>query len=162
MIPFIPDTPITVAYAVALALACGLALRFGGRAMWPLVAVMVLNWIGTRLITTLDAPSYAAGILDISSAIVLVAMPRRFRTMAVLPVAALFGLMVSSYLLNDLGLIERETMWAFADVGGYLQLLIIAGTAFRPGTALRLADDRHSPGGTDAMARAVARRLPPS
>lgn len=159
--PFIPDTPITIAYAVALAFAIALASR-GGWAAVPVIAVMAFNWIGTRLITATDAPSWTAGALDLSSAFALIVAWWQMRAMAVLPVAAIFLLMVFSYLLNDLGFIGRETMWAFADVGGYLQLIIMAGTPWRPGAARRLAAVAHGSGRTPAVARAGSRRVPHS
>lgn len=159
--PFLPDTPITIAYALALVVAIALASR-GGWAAVPVIAVMAFNWIGTRLITSTDAPAWTAGALDLTSAFALIVAWWQMRAMAVLPVAACFLLMVLSYLLNDLGFIEREPMWAFADVGGYCQLIIMAGTPWRPGAPNRLAVVAHGGGRTAAVARARSSRVPHS
>ncbi len=159
--PFLPDTPVTIAYAVALVVAIALASR-GGWSAVPVIAVMAFNWIGTRLITSTDAPAWAAGALDLASAFALIVAWWQMRAMVVLPVAACFLLMVLSYLLNDLGFIERETMWAFADVGGYCQLIIMAGTPWRPGAPNRLAAVADGSGRTPAVARAGSRRVPHS
>lgn len=159
--PFLPDTPITIAYALALVVAIALASR-GGWAAVPVIAVMAFNWIGTRLITSTDAPAWTAGALDLTSAFALIVAWWQMRAMAVLPVAACFLLMVLSYLLNDLGFIEREPMWAFADVGGYCQLIIMAGTPWRPGAPNRLASVADGGGRTAAVARARSSRVPHS
>jgi len=156
--PFLPDTPITIAYAVALALTAVVALWLDRRA-FPVLAVMVANWLATRWITWADAPSYMAGVADISSAAVLLIL-WRFRAMAVLPVAGLYAFMVIAYLANDLGLIARETMWAFADVFGYAQLLVIvAGAASGGGHAVRLETVGAGSSRGRAVVRAVASRF---
>ena len=154
--PFSPDTPITVAYAVVLFAVCGAAI-IRQRLLWPVVAVMVANWLGTRAITAYDAPALLGGLLDLSSAAILIALSR-FRAMAVLPVAALFGLMVFSYVMADFGLLERETMWAFADVGAYLQLLVIAGFAADGGSG-KLAFLGFGPRRRAVLVRAHSRRV---
>jgi hypothetical protein len=159
--PFFPDTPITIFYAVALVVAIALASR-GGWAAVPVIAVMAFNWIGTRTITATDAPAWTAGALDLSSAFALIVAWWQMRAMAVLPVAACFLLMVLSYLLNDLGFIGRETMWAFADVGAYLQLVIMAGTPWGAGPARRLAAVVTRGGRTPAVVRVDPRRVPHS
>ncbi len=159
--PFLPDTPITIAYAVALCIAAALASR-GGWAAVPVIAVMAANWLGTRLITATDAPAWTAGALDITSAFALIVAWSLARSMAVLPVAAIFLLMVVSYVLNDIGVIGRETMWAFADLFAYLQLIIMAGTPWRPGAPNRLAVVADGSGRTAAVARARSSRVPHS
>lgn len=159
--PFLPDTPVTIAYAVALVVAIALASR-GGWSAVPVIAVMAINWIGTRLITSTDAPAWTAGALDLASAFALIVAWWQMRAMVVLPVAACFLLMVFSYVLNDIGVIGRETMWAFADLGAYLQLLIMAGTPWGAGPARRLAAVVTRGGRTPAVVRAGSRRLPHS
>lgn len=157
--PFLPDTPITIAYAAALVVACVLGLR-GGAAMAPAVAVMVVNWLGTRAVTAWDLPGVAAAIVDLSSAAVLLVAWTIVRTMALLPVAAIFGLMLLSYIAFDLGFVGRETMWAFADVGGYIQLIIVAAGGLFLGGGKRLAMDHRRGGGNDSLAGPVALRIP--
>ena len=133
-LPFWPDTPITIAYAVALAVASVVALWREHRSA-PLVLFMIANWIGTRTITSQELGPYAAFFLDLSTAAAILLFSRL--TMAYVPVAAIFAFMVVSYLLNDFGVIGRETMWAFADVGGYIQLLLMAGLT-RGGSGLAI------------------------
>ena len=154
---FFPDTPITIAYAVALAVTVAFALAFDRR-VWPVCAVMVANWIGTRIVTAFDLSPYVASAVDLGSAAVLLALWRA-ATMAVLPVSALFALMVGSYVLADFNVIGRETMWAFADVGGYLQLLLVAGASIDPGAGHRLAFLGAGGRRIGDLARAVARRV---
>lgn len=155
---FLPETPLPILYALVLAAVCAFA-AVRERRLWPVVAVMALNWTGTRAITSYDAPALYGGLLDLASAIVLAALAMT-AAMAVLPVAALFGLMVGCYVLADLGFIGRETMWAWADVGAYLQLLVIAGCASSGGSG-RLARVGLGGGRVPALARAVAHRVPP-
>ena len=151
----IPYTALPILYALTL-LAVSIFAVIRDRKLWPVVTVMVLNWIGTRAITAYEVPGIAAGLLDLSSAIILACLCRT-AAMAVLPVSALFGLMVISYVAADFSLLQRETMWAFADVGAYLQLLIIAG--FAVGGPGRLAHVDFRPRRVAAVARAVSRRV---
>lgn len=153
---FLPESPLTALYAAAL----GLVAVFGALReprLWPVIAVMVGNWILTRLATAYEWPAAFEGMVDLLSAVVLVALSRT-RAMAVLPVSALFGLMVGSYVMADFGVLSRETMWAWADVGAYLQLLVIAGIAADGGSG-RLARVGHGLRGVPAVARAVAKRV---
>jgi hypothetical protein len=53
--------------------------------------------------------------------------------MVVLPVAFLFLVMIFAYSLHDAGLINRDTMWAWADLSGYIQLVIILGASIQGG-----------------------------
>jgi hypothetical protein len=162
MIPFIPDTAATIAYAVALAAALAFAM-WRDRSVWPLVAVMIGNWLATRSVSSFELPGAVQAVADLTSAALLLAV-WRFGGMAALPVAALFGLMVIFSGVHDLGLITRDTMWAWADVLGYCQLLIIAGGAARGGGRPRLAVAPDRRGRAPALAPIVARRLqgPPS
>lgn len=161
MIPFIPDTPITMAWPIALLVTSMIVLRFSP-GLWIVLAVPWLNWIATRLITMTDGPAYAAALTDIASGAALIAL-WHWRTMAVLPLAGLYALMVFSYGFNDLGWIGRETMWAFTDVAGYIQLVLLLGMSWGTGLRVRRGSvDCGRAGGDGAMARAVARRLPPS
>lgn len=158
MIPFLPDTPLTVAYAVALALTCGVVL-WRAAWLWPAIAVMVANWLATRAITHWALPSWCAFIADLISAIVLIWLWRK-RAMAVLPVAALFALMLTCYLANDLEVIGREVMWAFVDVAAYGQLVILAALGIGGGGARRRSHHGADRAGGDDLAGAVAQRLP--
>ncbi len=85
----IPFTTLPTIYALTLA-AVAVFAGIRDRHLWPVLAVMILNWIGTRAITAFDAPALAGAALDLTSAIVLVALVRA-PAMAVLPVAAIFG-----------------------------------------------------------------------
>lgn len=153
---FLPDTPFSTLYAVVAASVLLFAV-IRERGLWAVSAVMAGNWIGTRLASAYAWPGSAVGLLDILSAVVLVTLSFA-NAMAVLPVAALFGLMVVSYVAADAGLLSRATMWAFADVGAYLQLLVIAGSAVGGGSG-RLARLGYGGRRTPAVVRAVAKRV---
>lgn len=162
MIYILPMTPATIGFAVALACCLAFSLYRDRKAL-PLSVVMVSNWLATRIVTAYELPGAVQAVADLTSAALLLAV-WRFGGMAALPVAALFGLMVIFSGAHDLGLITRDTMWAWADVLGYCQLLIIAGGAVGGGGRPRLAMAPHRRGRTPALAPAVARRLqgPPS
>jgi membrane protease YdiL (CAAX protease family) len=157
VIYMLPMTPATIAYAVALAAVIALAV-WRDRRLWPVAAVMVANWLATRAVTAYELPGMVQAVADLTSAAVLLAL-RRFSTIAVLPVSALFAIMVFFYGVHDAGLITRDTMWAWADVLAYGQLLIIAGGAVAGGGRGRLALASHRRGRVRAMAFAVAKRL---
>jgi hypothetical protein len=163
MIPFIPDTAATIAYAVALAAALAFAM-WRERSVWPLVVVMIGNWLATRAVSSFELSGAAQAVADLTSAALLLAMWRA-RSFATVPVAGLFALMVFVYGAHDAGLITRDTMWAWADVLGYCQLLIIAGSAVRGGGHPRLAVAADRRRRAPALAAVVARRIqgpPPS
>lgn len=157
--PFLPDTPFTIAFAVALLVASLLALTGGWRAV-PAVAIMLLTWIAARAITTFHLDTWWAVWADIIAALAFLAVwSLRVGNMAVLPLAAVSSLMVIADLGSVYGLLGRETMWAFGDVGGYLQLVILAGLSFGGGHLVRLATVARG-GRRDAnLARPVAHRI---
>ena len=154
---FIPNSPATMIYAIALAAACALAI-WRDRSLYPVVLVMLVNWLATRFVSAFEMPGSVQAVADITSAAVLLAM-RHLGSMAVLPVAALFGLMVIFACLHDLKLITRDTMWAWADVAAYCQLIIIAGVASAGGGRSRLVMALHRRRRAPAMVCAVAARL---
>ena len=156
MIPFLPNSPATVAGALALFAVLAFAFWRDRRA-WPLVLVMVLNWCATRAVSSFELSGLVQATADISAAVLLIAL-RHAGNMAVLPVAALYALMVFIAGAHDLGVITRDTMWAWADVLGYLQLLIIAGGAAGGGRA-RLAMGGDRPRRTHRAAILAANRL---
>lgn len=157
---FLPDTPITITFAVALLLASLLSLTGGWRAV-PGVAIMCLTWLAARAITAFALDVWWAVWADMLAALAFLAVwSLRAGNMAVLPLAAVSSLMVIADLASVYGLIGRETMWAFGDVGGYLQLVILAGLSYGGGHLVRLAGVARG-GRRDAnMARAVAHRVP--
>lgn len=158
--PFLPDTPITITFAVALLVASLLALTGGWRAV-PAVAIMLLTWIAARAITTFDLDAWWPAWADIIAALAFLAVwSLRAGNMAVLPLAAVSSMMVIADIASVYGLIGRETMWAFGDVGGYLQLIILAGLSYGDGHLVRLATMARG-GRRDAnLARSVAHRVP--
>lgn len=131
MIPFVPDNFWPILYAGALAAVGALALWRSPAALWPTIAVMAANWLATRAVSAMALPGLAVALADVICAALLVALRRR--TIANLPVAGLFLAMVLSYAAHDAGAVNRDIMWAWADVAGYLQLLIIAGAAIQHG-----------------------------
>lgn len=130
MTPFLPDTPWPICYAVTLAVVSVTAL-YRSPGLWPVVAVMAANWLATRTVSAHELPGLWQAAADTASAAALIAIRRP--TMVVLPVAALYLAVVFSSAAHDAGLLSRDSMWAFADVAGYLQLLIIMGGALRGG-----------------------------
>ena len=157
MIPFIPDTPAPIAFALALAASCAFAV-WRVRRSWPLVVVMAGNWLATRTVSSYELPGSVQAVADLTSAALLLVM-RRVSTSATLPVSALFGLMVVFACVHDLKLITRDTMWAWADVAAYCQLIIIAGVASAGGGRSRLVMAPHRRRRAPAMVCAVAARL---
>lgn len=157
----IPDTPITIAFVVALAVASVLALTGGAKAV-PAVAIMWMTWTASRIITALDLDAWLAVWTDILAALAFLAVwSLRAGNMAVLPLAAVSSLMVIADLASVYGLIGRETMWAFGDVGGYLQLVILAGLSFGDGHLVRLARVGRDRRRDARVGSAVARRVSP-
>jgi hypothetical protein len=157
MIDFLPVTPFPVAGTVALFLTCCFAL-WRDRAVWPVAAVMLANWVATRAVTAWDLPGAYQAVAD-SSAAVLLLFPQHLRASLALPVSALFALMVAFSAVNDLGLIGRDTLWAWSDVLGYCQLLLILGATADFGRGRRRAvADRHRRRDTH-MGGAVAGRV---
>ena len=158
--PFLPDSPLTIAYAVALLVAVLIAAR-GGWLMVPAIAVMVANWLGTRAVTAFDLGPWVAFGVDLGSLMALLVASRLMpRAMAVLPLAAIFAHMLFSYVAHDFGLIGRETMWAWADVGAYGQLVIMAGTGAGGGHLVGLADMAFGRRGMRGVADPVAEPVP--
>lgn len=104
--------------------------------LWPVLAVMLASWAATRLVSAHDMAGLWQAAADITCGAALLAIRRP--AILVLPVAALFLIMVSAYAAHDAGLLSRDAMWAWADVSGYLQLLIILGAAFSNGRRARL------------------------
>jgi hypothetical protein len=143
--------------------ACGFAVR-RDRSLWPVTAIMLTNWAATRCVTAFDLPGSVQATVDISSAAGLLLLPKP-KPAVVLPVAALFALMVVFSACFDAGFITRDTLWAWSDVLGYCQLIIIAGGAASGGGTFRrpvVADPRR--GGDRRHGETVAGRvsLPPS
>ena len=153
---FLPDTPFSILYAIVGASVLLFAV-IRERGLWAVSAVMFGNWIGTRLSSEFSWPGTVVGLIDIASAVTLVALSLT-GAMAVLPVSALFGLMIGSYVAADMGFLSRASMWAFADVGAYLQLLVIAGFAADGGSG-RLAFLGVGPRRRPAFVRAQSRRV---
>ncbi len=163
MIEIVPLSPFSQLWAAALLIVCAFAVWQDRKAV-PLVAVMAANWLATRAVSAFDLAGAVQAVADLISAALLLAMWRG-RFAATIPVASLFALMVFISGIHDAGLIARDTMWAWADVLGYCQLLIIAGSAVRGGGHPRLAMAPHRRGRDRAVVAAVARRLqdpPPS
>jgi hypothetical protein len=128
--PFFPDTFWPIAYAVALALVGTTALYRTPR-LWPIVSVMAASWVLTRIVSSHDLPGLWQAAADIACGAALIAVRRP--TMVVLPVAALYLVMVFAYAAHDAGVLSRDAMWAWADVSGYLQLIIILAAAVSGG-----------------------------
>jgi hypothetical protein len=124
---------------------------------------MVLNWLGTRAVSSFELSGLVQATVDIGSAALLLTVRQR-STMVVLTVAALFSAMVLFSCVYDLGLITRDTMWAWADVAAYCQLIIIAGSAAAGGGHARLAMGRYRRHRIGAVVRSLANRIqnPPS
>ena len=161
--PFIPESVMTVVYAVALSWAVAVAWRNMGWRAAIVSAVMVGNWLLTRLVTAMDWPGVVMGAIDLASAALLIAslwLPSHRRTMAELPVAGLFALMVGCYLAFDAGVIGRETMWAWVDVAAYCQLLLVAGYGLGHGRRTRRGLGTAGGDRDGDLAGAVARRVP--
>lgn len=163
MIPFIPDTPASIAFLVALA-ATAVFTLWRDLNTFPVIAIMIGNWMATRAVSTLELPGSVQAVADITSAVLLLVLPGP-RASSIIPVAALFALMVVFSGVHDLNLISRDTMWAWADVAAYFQLVIIAGSAASGGGRARLAMDSHRRRRVPAVVRAAAQRIqapPPS
>lgn len=137
---FMPDTFWPAAYAVALVAAVAVAMLQAPR-LWPVVGVMLASWVMTRTVSAHDLPGLWQAAADISCAAALIAIRRP--AIVVLPVAALYLVMIFAYAAHDAGVLSRNAMWAWADVSGYLQLLIIMGCAFRGGRRARLGMGNH-------------------
>ena len=106
---------------------------------------MLASWLFARAVSAYDLPGLWQAAADISCATALVAIRRP--TMAVLPVAFLFLVMIFAYASYDVGLINRDTMWAWADLSGYLQLLIILGASIQGGGRFRMGVGLYHRGG---------------
>lgn len=130
MTPFLPDTVWPICYAVTFAIV-GVTALHRSPGLWPVVAVMAANWLATRTVSAYDLAGLWQAAADTASAAALIAIRRP--TIVVLPVAALYLAVVFSSAAHDAGLLSRDSMWAFADVAGYLQLVIIMGGALRSG-----------------------------
>lgn len=155
----LPETPITITYALVMAVVCAFAV-YRRNGCTAIALVMVLNWLGTRAVTGLELSGTAQAIIDVSSAAVLMLMWQKCH-MVVLPVSALFALMVFMSGAYQVGMIARETMWAWADVAAYLQLLLIVGaSAASGGGGIRLALGAHLRSRIRGVWRAVAARIP--
>lgn len=145
MIPFLPDSLFTIAYAVALAGAAIIAS--GGGVVGRIgAAVMILNWFATRAVTTLDLSPMVMAWADCLSGIALAGAAVAVRRyMALLPLAAIFGAMVLADASAQVSGWEREALWAVSDVGGYVQLIILVGVGLAggPGKRVRLRPSRH-------------------
>lgn len=109
--------------------------------LWPVLAVMLASWVMTRTVSAYDMPGLWQAAADIACGAALIAIRRP--AMVVLPVAALYLVMIFAYAAHDAGVLSRDAMWAWADVSGYLQLLIIMGGAFRGGRRARLGLGNH-------------------
>jgi hypothetical protein len=92
---------------------------------------MLASWVLARAVSAYELPGLWQAAADISCAMALVAIRRP--AMVVLPVAFLFLVMIFAYALHDAGLINRDTMWAWADLSGYIQLVIILGAFIQGG-----------------------------
>ena len=104
--------------------------------LWKVVVIMVAIWILTRMVSAYDMPGLWQAIADVTCGAALIAIRRP--TIVVLPVAFLFLIMIFAYAAHDARLISRDIMWAWADVSGYLQLLIILAASLRGGNRIRL------------------------
>lgn len=132
--PFLPDSPFTIAYALILGAAVLSCLALGPRSIRMIALFMVLNWLGTRSVTAWggDLTAIFAALVDGGSAVALLVFVRTTLSKAI---AALFALMLICYGAHDLGYLGREQMWAFADLFAYLQILLMVGGGI--GTHLR-------------------------
>lgn len=135
-----PDTFWPIAYAVALVATVTIAMLRAPR-LWPVLGVMLASWVMTRTVSAYDLPGLWQAAADISCAAALIAIRRP--AIVVLPVAALYLVMIFAYAAHDAGVLSRDSMWAFADVSGYLQFLIIMGGAFRGGRRHRVGLGNH-------------------
>lgn len=156
MSTFWPTTPLQVAYALALLLVCG-AAAYKDRALWPLIAVMVANWIGTRAVTAFELNGFQQGMIDLASAVTLM-MLRHKRTMVFLPVSVLFLVMVNFSLAYGVRIISWDTLWAWSDVAAYAQLVIIAGSIAGGGGGRRVKPLLARSGRTSDVGVRVAHR----
>lgn len=130
MSPFLPNTFWPALYAVVLAFVIATAILHAPR-LWPIVSIMGASWILSRTVSAYDMPGLWQAAADIACAAALIAIRRP--TIVVLPVAFLFLIMIFAYAAHDAGILSRDTMWAWADVSGYLQLLIILSASFHGG-----------------------------
>lgn len=156
MIDLLPMTPFSIAGTAALFGACAFALH-RDRALWPLVAIMLTNWLATRAVSAFHLSGAIQAIADLSSAALLL-LPQKRAGVAV-PVAALFAGMVAFSAVFDSGLIGRNTLWAWSDVLGYCQLLLFLGAAAASGGGGRLAVDLSWGGRNLGLVRPLARWL---
>jgi hypothetical protein len=125
---FMPDTFWPIAYAVALVATSTIVMLRAPR-LWPVLGVMLASWVMTRTVSAYDLPGLWQAAADIACGAALIAIRRL--AMVVLPVAALYLVMIFAYAAHDAGVLSRDAMWAWADVSGYLQLLIILAASFR-------------------------------
>ncbi len=135
-----PDTFWPAAYAVALVTTATIAMLRAPR-LWSVLGVMLASWVMTRTVSAHDLPGLWQAAADISCGAALIAIRRP--AMVVLPVAALYLVMIFAYAAHDAGVLSRDAMWAWADVSGYLQLLIILAASFRGGRRARLGMGNH-------------------
>jgi hypothetical protein len=136
VIYLLPWEPWPAVYMAALFLTCGFAVRRDA-GLWPVAAIMLGNWAATRCVTAFDLSGTVQAAADISSAAGLLLLPKQ-QSVVVLPAAALFALMLVFSACFDAGIIGRDTLWAWSDVLGYGQLLVIAGGAAAGGRNRRL------------------------
>ncbi len=137
---FMPDTFWPAAYAVALVATVAVAMLQAPR-LWTVIGVMLASWVMTRTVSAYDLPGLWQAAADIACGAALIAIRRP--NIVVLPVAALYLVMIFAYAAHDAGVLSRDAMWAWADVSGYLQLVIIMGGAFRGGRRARLGLGNH-------------------
>jgi hypothetical protein len=130
MIEIIPWSPFAAVWTLALLATCIFAMA-QNRNLWPVIAIMLLNWTATRLVSAFDLSGLFEAIADLASAVSLVMISGR--QLVTLPISALFCLMVSFSAAADFEIITRDTLWAWSDVLGYCQLIIISGGAVAGG-----------------------------
>ena len=157
MIELIPWSPFAITGAAALFFTCAFVM-WRDRRMWPVVAVMLGNWLMTRAVSAFELPGLVQAATDLTSAMVLFFV-KKDRELLVLPASALFAMMVFFSALHDIGTIERDTLWAWSDVLGYLQLVLIIGGAAAGGGHRGLAMAYRRPGRSVVLGRLVESRI---
>ena len=125
---FLPPPGGPFEYAVTLAVAATFTFFGTNRTARHIALVMVANWIATRSTTyAFDQwEAVATFFVDVASIGFLVIFGINRAKGAV---ASLFSLMLACYMLHDIGVLNRDTMWAWVDLFAYLQIVIMAGIA---------------------------------
>lgn len=139
--PFLPDSPFTIAYVLILGVALSFVLPWGDTRTRLIGAVMLADWLGTRAATAWggEATALIAAGVDLSAAAALLFVPGLPAKL----IAGLFGAMLAFYGARDLQLLEYEPMWAMVDLLAYLQIAVMIGSGIdglrlrRGGMALR-------------------------